>query len=70
MTWPDISTTNLSRWWRRRLQVTRQVIMMIIMMMMIGNRCGLVWTLVVPEDEKGVEAIGVVADLSREGGDI
>ena len=46
--------------------------MMIIMMvmMMIGNRCGLVWTLVVPEDEKGVEAIGVVADLSREGGDI
>ena len=38
-------------------------------MMIPGNRCGLVWTLVVPEDEKGVEAIGVVADLSREGGD-
>ena len=38
-------------------------------MMIPGNRCGLVWTLVVPEDGKGVEAIGVVADLSREGGD-
>ena len=45
------------------------MMMMTMMMMMIGNRCGLVWTLVVPEDEKGVEAIGVVADLSREGGD-
>ena len=40
-----------------------------VMMMIPGNRCGLVWTLVVPEDGKGVEAIGVVADLSREGGD-
>ena len=42
---------------------------MMMMMMIPGNRCGLVWTLVVPEDGKGVEAIGVVADLSREGGD-
>ena len=48
--------------------MSRQVTMMI-MMMIPGNRCGLVWTLVVPEDGKGVEAIGVVADLSREGGD-
>ena len=32
-----------------------------------GDRCGLVWTMVVPEDGTGVESIGVVADLSREG---
>ena len=33
-----------------------------------GDRTGLIWTLIVPEDGKGFESIGIVSDLMRESG--
>ena len=36
--------------------------------MCAGDRTTLMWTLVMPEDRKGVEVLGIVSEVKREGG--